>query len=1477
MMSKKGLTLLLWGLSLLVFAGAAFAGQVSETTAWQVAQNLMTNHVAVHNSWNGNQAPHPKSINVVNYKGEPVAYLVTAYPSGHVLVAYYDDFSPVLFYSPGSTLDPAKAHDPNAVESWIIPEIYNIIQHLNGKAPVVDQKTKQAILLDISKKNSTEEGARIAAAWKMLNVPSESFTAANKSSVSSKAHVADQTTFASSVGPLTATTWNQGDSNDSNSPYNEYTPAAAGCTHTYTGCVATAMAQVMKYWNWPDTGTGSNSYIWDGSALSADFSHAYNWSSMPIALTSSTTSTQNDAVARLMSDAGISLNMEYGCTGSSADNYFLPLVANSLSTYFKYKSTASHVARSDYAQSSDWMDLIETELNAIPPRVMQFDINVVDNSGHSVVIDGYDTSVSGTEQVHINYGWGGEDTAYYDITNNWTTYIYTWDATDQSLTIGIEPLSGSNYSFSLTILESGAGSGNVTASTGTINWSGNTGTTTYAPNTPVTLTPTAEQGSTFSGWTGCDSVSGSSCTVTTSTNKTVTAAFNGPAAACSYTLTPPSYAFDLSGGAVAFTVEPSSGSCAWTASSNDSWITVTDGSAGTGAGTVVISASPNGSGNTRTGTITAAGQAFIVIQRSAQSNFVPIREFRVPTSGSVPRDITAGPDGNLWFTEQSGNKVGRITPAGVITEFTVPTAKSEPLRITAGPDGNLWFTESGSNKIGQIIPLGFMAGVITEFDIPTANSNPPSITAGPDGNLWFTELNGNKIGQITTAGVITEFPVPTASSGPDVITAGPDGNLWFTEQYGNKIGRITTAGVITEFPVPTASSHLIGIAAGPDGNVWFTEEVGNNIGRIIPAGTITEYAVPAASSRPYCIAAGPDGNLWFTEYYGNAIGQITTAGVISEFTVPTTNSQPDGIAAGPDGNIWFTEYYANKIGQILLGFAPPPSPPSGIWPLSVSTAGAGSGTVTSRPAGINCSSACAASYSTGTSVTLTAIADSGSTFTGWSGACSNQSPSPFCVVTMNSAQAVTAHYVINGTTPFNDVPSGSTYESYIESIYNNGITTGCGNGDYCPSSYVTRDQMAAFLVRATQVAAGQATTSFTCTGGTPGASVSCASTNPYFSDVPATDSFFPYVQKLYELGITTGCGNGDYCPSADVTRDQMAVFLARAFLGMAASGGGNVTGGSPSVSVLAGSTTEGSPVDGTGTAAVFDWPESLVVDGGGNVFVADGGYLRKITPAGIVTTLTLTDSTTGTAIAYPNIGSSIALDSAGNIYAVSGYTIQRITRAGVMSTLAGSGAQGSADGVGTAASFGQIQGIAVDGSGNVYVRDYDANKIRKVTPAGMVSTLAGSGASGSTDGAGAAASFNFGGALCDGIAVDSSGNVYVVEWANEDVRKITPSGVVSTLAGGSGRFGETDGAGTIASFANPYAITVDSIGNVYVVDGTNAIRMITMTGMVSTIYSGSLGPFSAIAMDSGGNFYLTTWGNSWEVLKITFIDLAVAL
>ncbi len=255
-----------------------------------------------------------------------------------------------------------------------------------------------------------------------------------------------------------------------------------------------------------------------------------------------------------------------------------------------------------------------------------------------------------------------------------------------------------------------------------------------------------------------------------------------------------------------------------------------------------------------------------------------ITEFPTPTANAFPREMTAGPDGNLWFTEGgigpgSGgptlNLIGMINPTThAISEFSTPTSSSEPFGITAGPDGNLWFTEMNVNKIAVINPT---TDAVSEFPIPTAGSSPRYICAGPDGNLWFTEMFASRIGMINaTTHVITEFPIPYAGALPMGIAAGPDGNVWFTDIHTGQVGVINlTSHAITEFPVPAGSPNRI--TAGPDGNVWFTESAGK-IANINPATqVVTEFPVAYAGSSPAGITTGPDGNLWFTDY-NNSIG-----------------------------------------------------------------------------------------------------------------------------------------------------------------------------------------------------------------------------------------------------------------------------------------------------------------------------------------------------------------------------------------------------------------------------------------------------------------------------------------------------------------------------------------------------------------------------------------------------------------------------
>lgn len=284
-----------------------------------------------------------------------------------------------------------------------------------------------------------------------------------------------------------------------------------------------------------------------------------------------------------------------------------------------------------------------------------------------------------------------------------------------------------------------------------------------------------------------------------------------------------------------------------------------------------------------------------------------VQEFPTPAPAS---DIVAGPDGNLWFTETSANKIGKMTTDGVTIEYPIPTPGSAPGGITVGPDGNLWFTESAS-RIGKITT----GGVITEYLLPNGG-DPASITAGPDGALWFTEYLAKRIGRMTTGGVVAEFEVPLEPTG---ITAGPDGALWFTAR--GMIGRITTSGAVSQFPILSPFPDPTGIVAGPDGALWFTLYY-DAIGRITTDGTITQFPLQFAAF-PSGICVGPDGSLWFAEVTGNRIGRITPSGEVSDYRVPWDAAQPVVTAAGPDGNIWFTMPPRSSIGRLLLSTTAP--------------------------------------------------------------------------------------------------------------------------------------------------------------------------------------------------------------------------------------------------------------------------------------------------------------------------------------------------------------------------------------------------------------------------------------------------------------------------------------------------------------------------------------------------------------------------
>jgi sugar lactone lactonase YvrE len=279
------------------------------------------------------------------------------------------------------------------------------------------------------------------------------------------------------------------------------------------------------------------------------------------------------------------------------------------------------------------------------------------------------------------------------------------------------------------------------------------------------------------------------------------------------------------------------------------------------------------------------------------------------------------------------------------------------------------------------------------------------------------------------------------------------------------------------------------------------------------------------------------------------------------------------------------------------------------------------------------------------------------------------------------------------------------------------------------------------------------------------------------------------------------------------------------------------------VTTLAGADNSKGSADGTGSEARFAYPMGLALAADGTLYVVDdeGMTVRKITPAGVVATVAGTAGSKGSADGtgpaarfYHPVG--LAIDASGTLYLTdaNNSTVRKVSPTGVVTTLAGTaGSKGTADGVGGVARFNLPHGVAVDAAGIVYVADTENHTIRKITPDGTVTTLAGTARrKGSEDGVGTAARFYH----PAGLAVDARGSVYVADNGNHTIRKIASDGMVTTLAGQAHHHGGTDGLGSTARFLFPTGVAVDVSGNVYVADHLNTtIRKVSPIGQVTTL------------------------------------------
>jgi hypothetical protein len=316
-------------------------------------------------------------------------------------------------------------------------------------------------------------------------------------------------------------------------------------------------------------------------------------------------------------------------------------------------------------------------------------------------------------------------------------------------------------------------------------------------------------------------------------------------------------------------------------------------------------------------------------------------------------------------------------------------------------------------------------------------------------------------------------------------------------------------------------------------------------------------------------------------------------------------------------------------------------------------------------------------------------------------------------------------------------------------------------------------------------------------------------------------------------------------------------------------------------------------------AAELNAPFGIAVDGAGNVYIADNSnsVIRKVSTTGIITTVAGNgtggfsgDGGAATA-AMLQSPTGVAVDASGNIYIADAANsrIRKVNTSGIITTIAGTGTPGYTGdgGAATAATVNSPVGVAVDGSGNIYIADYNNNVVRMINTSGDISTFAGTGTSGFGGDGGAATAALL--ALPTAMAIDASGNVYISDQGNNRVRMVNTSGVISTFAGiGTPGFSGDLGLATAAELLAPNGILIDGSGNLLIADqNNNRIRQVTTLGIIATVagtgtssYSGdggsallaTLNTPMGLGMDGAGNIFIADYGNN--VVRVLSTDIA---
>lgn len=772
-----------------------------------------------------------------------------------------------------------------------------------------------------------------------------------------------------------------------------------------------------------------------------------------------------------------------------------------------------------------------------------------------------------------------------------------------------------------------------------------------------------------------------------------------------------------------------------------------------------------------------------------------------------PLGLTFDPAGNILVADTLNHSIRRITPAGNVSTWAASLGQCNTAQgIVADAAGNVFLADTGANVVRNFTAAGEMTVLAGKPGvIGTANGTGSAARFGflngialnkATGDLYVADSSNQTIRKITPAGLVTTF-------------AGSPGNA----------GYLDASGTAARFDNPE------GLAIDSAGNVFVADRFNDVIRKITPTGAVSTYAgtrnqpgnvdgsgAAARFDDPAGLAIDAADNLYVTDAHAHTVRKITPAGLVS--TIGGTSGlagfdngigttarfyQPNGIAISSSGVIYLADTGNNAIrrGTVATTYL----------------------TITSQPA--------ATTVATGQTAALAVSV--------------NASPAPtyqwYRGTTGDTSSPVSGAVAATLTTP--PLTASTSYWARA--------TSSAGAAD-SGSATVTVNTAATIAVQPLDqtVVLGRRAVFQVAAEGTPAVFTyrwqRLPAGSAVWTDLADGDRFTGARSASLLLPRTRIDVDGDQfrCWVTNAIGTAVATRTASLTITTAAATPDAVT---YRFTTLAGSSSQTAGyLNGQGTAARFGSLSKIATDFAGNVYVSDwtNDAIRRITPGGLVSTYigSAAPGTTGAGSLSPN---GLAFDSAGNLFVADSlnHALRRITPALASALFAGSPKEnGSADGAGATARFYAPAGLAFAPDGNLYVADSLNSTLRRVSPVGAVTTVAGvPRQSDSIDGLGTAARFY----NPQGVTIDTAGTIYLANQPHETIRRVTPAGEVTTLAGSTWQNGAIDATGAAARFFYPSGLAVDSAGNVIVADTLNhALRRITPTGVVTTI-GGTLG------------------------------------